>query len=140
MTGQPISMHTALIYLMIVVAGSDRSMSDNELKRIGRLVQDLPVFAGFNIEHLIPTARDCGSILDAEEGLTTVLGIIRESVPEEACETAYCLACDVAAADDHLGRFERSILDTVRATLGIERLAASAIERAAAARWWRPAR
>lgn len=135
MTGQPVSVHTALIYLMIVVAGSDGRMGDPEMQVIGRIVQQAPVFENFNVELLIPVSRDCATILNTDDGLQTVLGLVQTGIPDYLCETAYCLACDVAAADGEVDQEERQMLDAIRATLGVERLAAAAIERATAARW-----
>ena len=45
---QKISPHQALVYAMILVAGSDRDISGKELKLIGRKSRQLPVFAGFD--------------------------------------------------------------------------------------------
>lgn len=134
MTGQPVSVHTALVYLMIVVAGSNGSIGTPEMQTIGRIVKEWPVFENFNVELLIPLSRDCGSILNTDDGLDTVLGLLQTAIPEELGETAYSLACEVAAADGDVDQDERQILDAVRGTLGLERLAAAAIERATAAR------
>ena len=138
MSGQPIPLQTALVYLMIVVAGADQAIKDEELTRIGQIVRRYPVFEGFNSETLIPSLRDCGEILSSDDGLRTVLGLIRSAVGGTWAETAYCIACDVAASDGGLRADERKILDTVRSALTVERLAAAAIERATAARWQRP--
>lgn len=134
MTGQPVSVHTALVYLMILVAGSNGSIGTPEMQTIGRLVKEWPVFENFNMELLIPLSRDCGSILNTDDGLNTVLGLLQTAIPEELSETAYCLACEIAAADGGVDQDERRMLDALRGTLGIERLAAAAIERATAAR------
>ncbi|HLU91239.1 MAG TPA: tellurite resistance TerB family protein [Pedomonas sp.] len=134
MTGQPVSVHTALVYLMIVVAGSDGRLGTPEMQAIGRMVKEWPVFENFNVELLIPLSRDCGTILNTDDGLETVLGLLQTAIPQELCETAYCLACEVAAADGEVDQDERQVLDALRNTLGLERLAAAAIERATAAR------
>ena len=49
-------------------------------------------------------------------------------------ETAYALACDVAAADGRPAEAELRMLEMIRHRLHIDRLAAAAIERAAQAR------
>jgi hypothetical protein len=49
-------------------------------------------------------------------------------------ETAYALACDVAAADGKPGETELQMLELIRHRLHIDRLVAAAIERAAQAR------
>lgn len=137
MSGQPIPLQTALVYLMIVVAGADRDLQETEINRIGQIVRRYPVFEGYNAESLLPSLRDCASILGRDDGLQTIFGLIASAVGPQWAETGYCIACDVAAADGGLRADERKVLDSVRATLGVERLAAAAIERATAARWKR---
>jgi tellurite resistance protein len=129
-----IPLETALIYLMIMTSASDRSMRDEELGRIGQLVRTAPVFDGFNVEMLIPTARDCAAILDDDDGVRAVLGLATQAIPAGLRDTAYALACDVAAADARFSLAERSVLDMIRTSLDLDRLTAAAIERAAKAR------
>ena len=59
---------------------------------------------------------------------------IRDALPVKLHETAYALACDVAAADGNVTQEEARLLEMIRHQLSIERLAAAAIERAARAR------
>ena len=49
-------------------------------------------------------------------------------------ETAYALACDVAAADGRLKEIELQLLREIRYELNIDRLHGAAIERGARAR------
>ena len=63
-----------------------------------------------------------------------MLGIIAQSVPVKLRETAYALACDVAAADLHAKEEELRVLEILRHRLDIDRLAAAAIERGVRAR------
>jgi tellurite resistance protein len=49
-------------------------------------------------------------------------------------ETAYAIACDVAAADGMLAQTELRFLEELRYALNIDRLHAAAIERGARAR------
>jgi tellurite resistance protein len=49
-------------------------------------------------------------------------------------ETAYTVACDVAAADGSLAEEEANLLELLRGRLSIDRLVAAAIERATYAR------
>lgn len=129
-----ISHHTALIYVMVLVSAADRDMTDAEIRIIGEDVQRLPVFAGYDIDMLPHAAADCASLLAEDEGLETVLGLVKGAVPEKLVETAYALACDVAAADGKLSQEELRLLEMIRHTLRVGRLAAAAIERGARAR------
>ena len=126
--------HTALIYPMVLVSAADGNMTDAELATIGGIVRILPVFNDYDHNLLTGTAEDCAELLATEGGLDTVLETIAESLPEKLRETAYVLACDVAAADLYTGQEELRLLAMLRHRLKIDRLAAAAIERSARAR------
>ena len=126
--------HTALIYVMVLVSAADREMTDAEMRSIGEIVRFLPVFQDFDPEELPKVASSCVEILDEEDGLDRIFGLIGRALPERLRETAYAMACDVAAADLRAGQEELRMLEMIRHRLDIDRLAAAAIERAAAAR------
>ncbi len=130
-----ISHHTALIYTMVLVSAADSEMTDNELFTIGEIVRTLPVFRDYDSEHLPKAAEDCAEILGQEDGLDALMSLIVEALPEKLCETAYALACDVAAADGKVRQEELRLLEYIRRYLSVGRLAAAAIERGARARY-----
>jgi len=130
----PISHHTALIYTMVMVSAADRNMTDAELRTIGGEVQRLPIFQDYDIDMLPVAAADCAEILSAEDGLDTAIELIKGALPEKLRETAYALACDIAAADGKLTQEEIRLLEMLRHGLEVGRLPAAAIERAAGAR------
>jgi len=130
----PITAQDALIYAMVTLSASDRKMTDAELKRIGDIVRTLPAFHGFNEGRLVETARQCGEIVSADDGLELVLQVIEARVPPKLYDTAYALAVEVAAADLHVEREEARFLTLLRRRLGIDALTAAAIERAALVR------
>ena len=68
---------------------------------------------------------------NAEDGLDKVLAEIKKALPEKLRETAYALACDVAAADSKVSQEEARLLDLIRYSLSIGKLPAAAIERGA---------
>jgi tellurite resistance protein len=125
---------TALIYTMILVSAADRDMTDAELRSIGEIVRYLPIFKKFDLDKLPKVAADCAEILDDDEGLDKVLEVIKGALPQKLHETAYAVACDVAAADGHINPEVIRLLELLRHALGVDRLAAAAIERAARAR------
>lgn len=127
--------HAALIYTMVITSAADEDMTDAELQVMGDLVRHLPAFRDFDIQNLPKVAANCAELLANEDGLETVLGLIRESLPDTLTETAYALAIEVAAADLHAAQEELRILELLRYRLDIDRLAAAAIERAAKARF-----
>ncbi len=57
-----------------------------------------------------------------------------QALPDHLRETAYALACDVAAADKLVNIYELRFLEMLRHDLRVGRLAAAAIERGARAR------
>ena len=62
------------------------------------------------------------------------LDAYRRALPQPLRETAYALACDVAAADGEPAEAELRMLEMIRHRLHIDRLVAAAIERGAQAR------
>ncbi|MFP6741751.1 MAG: tellurite resistance TerB family protein [Alphaproteobacteria bacterium] len=126
--------HTALIYTMVLVSAADGDMTDAELAAIGEIVRTLPVFRDCNADLLTSSSEDCANLLGEDEGLETVLGIIARSLPEGLRETAYVVACEVAAADLVADQEELRLLEMLRFHLEIDRLHAAAIERATRAR------
>ena len=128
--------HTALIYVMVVMAAADSDMTDSELMMIGHIIRSLPIFRDFDQDQLPNAAEDCAEILTEEGGLDTIIGLAREVLPEGSLrETAYVLACDVAAADGRVSQEKIRLLELLRHGLSVGRLPAAAIERAARARF-----
>jgi len=130
-----ISHHSALIYVMVLIAASDRVMSEKEMRAIGDLVKHLPVFADFEEHRLVHVSQECASILQEKDGLDAVLGLVKEALPDHLRETAYWLALEIALSDSRVMLEEVRVLELIRRTLGIERLEAAALERGARARY-----
>lgn len=129
-----ISQHAALIYTMVLASAVDGRMPANELGLIGRLVRQLPIFADFDMEKLTETAQECAVILQTANGLDRVLTLIAEALPANLRETAYLVACEIAAADRRLPFEEMRLLQKLRQALELDRLIAGAIERATTVR------
>ena len=134
MSNDSLSPQKALIYIMVVTAAADREMTDRELKRIGDQVRNLPVFADFDEGELVASAEECAFRLGQEGGLDGFLDTIVGALPSSLMETGYALACEIAAADLHVPQEEARLLRILRDRLGIDRLVATAIERAVKAR------
>ena len=132
---QTVSHHQALIYAMVTMSAVDARIGDRELRRIGQIVQTLPVFKGFDPEQLTRVAQECGEILQVEDGLEAVLGLIDEALPGRLRETAYALAVEVAVSDFHIWREEIRFLARLRDALELDKLVTAAIERSALARY-----
>jgi tellurite resistance protein len=126
--------HAALIYTMVIVSAADGDMDDSEMKAIGQTVQRLPAFKDFDVNELPKVAQSCASLLAGEDGFDTVLTVIAEALPARLRETAYAIACDIAAANLDVDEEEMTVLQQIRWRLDIDRLIAAAIERGARAR------
>lgn len=131
---EPLSHHAALIYVMVTISAVDRTMSDDELARIGEIVSNLPVFADYDHETLVKTAEACGEILGADGGLEKVLRLVHWALPPKLRETAYAVALEVAAADRQICPEEIRFLEMLGDTLDLDKLTIAAIERGIRAR------
>ena len=127
----------ALVALMIAISASDEEMRTPELVMIEGVVGFLPVFQGYDADHIRPVAQTVFDLFEEEDGLDALFGLVRDALPERLYETAYALACDVAAADGKLGQTELRLLQEIREELALDPLHAAAIERGARARFMR---
>jgi len=125
---------TALIYTMVLVSAADSDMTNAEFQTIGSIVKQLPVFKKFELDRLPETTANCAERLGEPNGLDKLLQEIVSSLPKRLHETAYALACDVAAADGHASQEELRLLELLLDNLEIGALEVAAIERAARAR------
>ena len=129
--------HSALIYAMVLASAADREMTDSELRRIGQIVDRLPVFDDFDADTLAARAAECAELLNAEDGLEAAIEVISGALPQKLRETAYALACEIVVADGRVAQEELRLLEMLAEGLPIDRLAAAAIERGARARHMR---
>ncbi len=129
--------HAALIYTMVLVSAADREMTDAELQTIGDTVKVLPVFQDYDLENLPNTARACAEAINGPDGVEGTVARIAKALPTKLHETAYALACDVAASDGSASQEELSVLEMLRHRLHVGRLPAAAIERGTKARYMR---
>ena len=124
----------SLVAVMIAVSASDEDIRASELLTIQAIVNHLPVFSDYDMDRVKTVAQTVFDLFGEEDGLDALFGIIRSDLPERLFETAYALACDVAAADGKLRDTELRLLEEIRYELNIDRLHGAAIERGARAR------
>ena len=79
--------------------------------------------------------KECAQLLGRDDGLEQSLKSIKTALPQKLRETAYAIACDVAAADGETSQEVLRLLEILRHRFGIDRLVAVAIERGARARF-----
>jgi len=129
-----ITAQDALVAVMVAVSISDEAIKTSELVTIERIVNHLPVFGDYDADRIKTTSQVVFDLFEEEDGLDALFGLVRDALPERLFETAYALACDVAAADGRLQETELRFLEEIRYELNIDRLHGAAIERGARAR------
>lgn len=129
-----ISPPEALIYAMVTVSAADRTITTEELERIGSIVRELPPFRDFTRNWLADTAQQCGSLLRKPDGIDRVLAVIKASLPPRLHETAYVLSAEVAASDLSVHADEARFLELLATALDLDRPTCAALERGARAR------
>lgn len=117
-----------LVAVMIAVSASDRQMPTSELLTIQQIVDYLPAFAGYDADRIATISRIVLDLFEQEDGLDAFFALIRINLPERLFETAYALACDVAATDGKARQTELRLLQEIRDELRIDPLHAAAIE------------
>ncbi|MBT9384529.1 tellurite resistance TerB family protein [Pseudooceanicola sp. CBS1P-1] len=132
-----LSEQDCLVLVMIAVSASDENMRTVELIKIESQVNTLPIFAEYDDARIKQMATIVFELFSEEDGLDALFGLIRDNLSERLFETAYALACDVAAADGTLREAELRLLEEIRYELNLDRLHAAAIERGARARHMR---
>lgn len=135
MTAERLSPHEALISAMVLMAAAQPPITDAELGRMTKLVQELPVFSDLGPAAVPAATEACLGLLAKPDGIERALDLVRNALPMRLRETAYLLACEVAAADGEAEQEELRMLQSLRIGLELDRLVAGAIERAARARY-----
>jgi tellurite resistance protein len=136
-TTPPLSPQDCLVAIMIAVSASDEEIRTSELVTIQQQVNHLPVFGGYDADRMRQVAQIVFDLFEEEDGLGALFGLVRANLPEALFETAYALACDVAASDGKLNQPELRLLEEIRHELNVDRLHAAAIERGSRARHMR---
>jgi tellurite resistance protein len=130
-----ISNEQALIYVMVMMSGVEGKLKKEELAEMDLLIRTLPAFKSFDRTRLAMVAQECGDILQENEGMQTVIGLVKDQLPVRMRETAYALAVEVAASDLLVGKEEMRFLAILRDALGLDKLTTAALERSAIARY-----
>lgn len=129
-----LSLQDALVALMVTTSAADERMRASELLSITRIIDGLPAFEGYEKDRMRNVAQTVYEMLEPDDGLDAIVGLAKAVLPPGFNETAYALACDVAAADGEVHIHEMRWLALLRKELDVDHLAAAAIERAARAR------
>ena len=140
-TTHPMTPQDCLVATMIGVSASNEQVNTSELVTIQSIVNHLPIFATYDTDRIKQVAQIVFDLFDVEDGLDAYFGLLRDNLPTQLSETAYAMACDVAAADGMLDQSELAFLQEIRHELNVDRLHGAAIERGARARFmnWKSA-
>ncbi len=133
-TSLTLSAQDCLVALMIAVSASGEDIRTTELIKIQTAVNILPIFTDYDNDRISTVSQMVFDLFEQEDGLDALFGLIKGALPDRLNETAYALACDVAAADGKLEEAELRLLEEIRYELDLDRLHAAAIERGARAR------
>ncbi len=125
----------ALICTMVLVAAANGGITDREIGVMTAVVQTLPAFREFSTTRLNNATEKTIALLREPDGLAHAGELVRSALAPRLRETAYALACEVAAADHKIDADSIRMLELVRDELRIDLLVASAIERGARARY-----
>ena len=129
-----LSPQDSLVAIMIAISMSDENIRTSELITIQQVVNHLPIFSEYNSQRIRHVAEITFGLFEEEDGLDSLFKLVKLYLPYKLYETAYALACDVAAADGKLEQPELRLLEEIRYELNIDRLNAVAIEVGARAR------
>jgi len=124
----------ALVAMMVAMSISDEAIKTLELLSIERIVNNLPVFANYDLDRIKTISQTVFDLVEEEDGLDALFGLVRAALPEKLNETAYAICCDIAASDGRLRDEELRFLQETRYELNLDRLRTAAIERGARAR------
>ncbi|MDE2581578.1 MAG: tellurite resistance TerB family protein [Rhodospirillales bacterium] len=125
----------ALVCTMVLVAAADGGMTDREIGVMSAQVQSLPVFRDFTSAGLATASDTAVRLLNETSGLAHAARLIRAALGPNLRETAYALACEVAAADPGEQPETRRMLELAQEELRLDPLIAAAIERGVRARY-----
>ena len=131
----PLSSQDCLVAVMIAISASDENIRTAELITIQSIVNHLPIFSDYDVDRIKTVAAMVLELLSEVDGLDALFGLIRDNLPSNLNETAYVMACDVAAADGKLKQQELRMLQEIRYELNLDSLHGAAIEMAARARF-----
>lgn len=128
------STHSALVHIMVLTACADTRVADEEIRQMSEMIRVWPVFRSYDTDNLSGDIDSCLAYLERDDGIDELVQAVTDVLPARLGETAYALACDVAAADGTATQAELEVLMIIRQSLGVGRLPAAAIERGARAR------
>jgi uncharacterized membrane protein YebE (DUF533 family) len=128
-----LSPQAALVYAMVVAAGSDGEIAQEGIDLIGDLVDYLPIFRGIDRRQVTELAIACSEQLSEPGGTDQVYAQIRKALSGPLRGAAYALSCDVIRVDCRLQR-DRQALERIRQQLEVDPATARTIERAAGVR------
>lgn len=130
----PWTLQDALVAMMVATSVSDEQIRTLELLSIEQVINHLPIFAKYDMDRLQVISQTVFDLMEDEDGLDALFGLVCTALPNRFYETAYALSCDIAAADGRLRESELRFLAETRYQLEIDRLYGAAIERGARAR------
>ena len=78
----PLTPQDCLVAVMIAIAASDEDMRTAELVKIESTINNLPIFAAYDLDRLRVMSQTVFDLFSVEDGLDALFGLIRENLPE----------------------------------------------------------
>ena len=72
--------HDALIAIIVLTSAADNDMTDKELKKMGDVVGNWPVFESFTVADLLATATRISDALEQEDGLEALFDDMQDAL------------------------------------------------------------
>ena len=107
---------------------SEFELKVSELADIESIVKHLPAFANYDSARIRAVAGSVRELLDEDEGMEALCGMIKQALPPGLSKTAYAVCCDVPATGAFKRQRELSFLLELRQDLDVDRLTAAAID------------
>ena len=101
----PLSPQDSLVMVMMTVSASDAQVRTSELHTIQSIINHLPIFAGYDGDRMRNVAQVVFDLLDEDEGIEAVLGLVRETCQKIGTKPPMQWP-DVAAGDGYLEQTE----------------------------------
>jgi hypothetical protein len=80
-----LSPQDALVAVMVAVSAADEQMRTAEMVAIQRMVNHMPVFAGYDPDRIRRVSQTVFDLFEDEDGLSALFGLIRDSLPKRLC-------------------------------------------------------
>jgi len=113
-----LSKEEAFAAVSLVAIAADGVITEEEARGMFVQFYRMRTFAGFNDNQMSSMLNKLVNIIK-KQGLDALVGLAKESLPENMRATAFAVATDLALADGDIAEEEKQLLTKVQQSLGI---------------------